>query len=152
MNKSFIDEMDEWIDSLSNEQFIDSWNEVTKGMPDANVSDTEFFAQVKNDLINTKTKNKMKTLENQICNVSKMFKIFATAIARKESVKIEYLNDKGETKDFTLEINSDTPMFRFSINKYGYIEVTKNNTLIFGDDVCDIQSITTFRATKFQFK
>ena len=97
-------------------------------------------------------KNKMKTLENQICNVSKMFKIFATAIARMESVKIEYLNDKGETKDFTLEINSDTPMFRFSINKYGYIEVTKNNTLIFGDDVCDIQSITTFRATKFQFK
>ena len=89
--------------------------------------------------------------EEQIRNVAKMFEAFATAIAKKESVKIEYLNDKGETKDFTLEINSDTPMFRFSINKYGYIEVTKNNTLIFGDDVCDIQSITTFRKIELTF-
>ena len=56
MKKTFIDEMEKWFDSLSDEQLIKTWNDSTKGMPNANIDDDDFFAKVKDDLSNIKNK------------------------------------------------------------------------------------------------
>ena len=56
MKKTFIDEMEKWFYSLSGEQLIKTWNDSTKGMPNANIDDDDFFAKVKDDLSNIKNK------------------------------------------------------------------------------------------------
>ena len=93
----------------------------------------------------------MRVQEEQIRNVSKIFEAFARAIAKKENIKIEYLNEEGKITDFTFEINSDTPMFHLAINKNEYIEVIEEGTLIFGVNAYNIQSITTFKTTELKF-
>ena len=92
----------------------------------------------------------MRMKEEQIRNVAKIFEAFATAIARKENIKIEFLNDDGETTDFTIELNSDTPMIYFSLNPSGYIDIYKGVS-VFHQNVNDIQSITTFRKIELTF-
>lgn len=93
----------------------------------------------------------MRMQEEQIINVAKIFEAFATAITRNENIKIQYLDEDGKIKDFTFEINSDTPMFHLAINKNEYIEVIEEGTLIFGVNAYDIQSITTFRKIELTF-
>ena len=88
----------------------------------------------------------------EIRNVSKIFEAFARAIARKESIKIEYLNKDGEIKDFTFEINSDiNQLANLSINICGYIYIESKGELLFYHNVTDIQSITTFRKIELTF-
>ena len=89
--------------------------------------------------------------DEQVSNVSKIFEAFARALVKKENIKIEYLNEEGKITDFTFEINSGTPMFHLAINKNEYIEVIEEGTLIFGVNVYDIQSITTFRKIELTF-
>ena len=89
--------------------------------------------------------------EEQIRNVAKIFEAFARAVAKKENIKIEFLNDEGETTDFTIELNSDTPMIYFSLNLSGYIGIYKGVS-VFHQNVNDIQSVTTFRTTKLKFR
>ena len=89
--------------------------------------------------------------EEQISNVANIFEAFARAVAKRENIKIEYLNEEGKITDFTFEINSGTPMFHLAINKNEYIEVIEEGTLIFGVNAYDIQSVTTFRTTKIEF-
>ena len=88
--------------------------------------------------------------KDEIRNVAKIFEAFARAIARNENIKIEFLNDEGETTDFTIELNSDTPMIYFSLNLSGYIDIYKGVS-VFHQNVNDIQSVTTFRTTKLNF-
>ena len=89
--------------------------------------------------------------QEQIRNASKIFEVFARAIARRDNIKIEFLNDEGEMTDFTIELNSDTPMIYFSLNLSGYIDIYKGVS-VFHHNVNDIQSVTTFRATKLKFR
>ena len=56
MKKTFIDEMEKWFDSLSDEQLIKTWNDSTKGMANANIDDDDFVFYVKDDLSNIKNK------------------------------------------------------------------------------------------------
>ena len=88
--------------------------------------------------------------DEEIINVSKIFEAFARAITRNENIKIEFLNDEGETTDFTIELNSDTPMIHFSLNLSGYIDIHKGVS-VFHQNVNDIQRITTFRTTELTF-
>ena len=46
----------------------------------------------------------MKMKEEQIRNVAKVFEAFARAIAKRENIKIEYLNDEGVIENLTIEI------------------------------------------------
>ena len=85
--------------------------------------------------------------QEQIRNVSKIFEAFARAVKRNENIKIEFLDDEGETTDFTIELNSDTPMIYFSLNLSGYIDIYKGVS-VFHQNINDIQSVTTFRTTK----
>ena len=48
--------MEKWFDSLSDEQLIKTWNDSTKGMPNANIHDEDFFAKLKDDLSNIQNK------------------------------------------------------------------------------------------------
>ena len=89
--------------------------------------------------------------DEEINNVVKIFEAFARAIAKRENIKIEFLNDEGEMTDFTIELNSDTPMIYFSLNLSGYIDIYKGVS-VFHHNVNDIQSVTTFRATKLKFR
>ena len=65
----------------------------------------------------------MRMQEEQIRNVAKIFEAFARAIAKRENIKIESLNDEGEATDFTIELNTDTSMIYFSLNLSGYIGI-----------------------------
>ena len=93
----------------------------------------------------------MRIQDEQIRNVSKIFEAFARAITRNENIKIEFLNDDGETTDFTIELNSDTPMIYFSLNLSGFINIEKSGVDVFRKNINDIQSVTTFRTTELTF-
>ena len=43
--------------------------------------------------------------DEEINNVSKIFEAFTRAKDRKENIKIEYLNDEGETTCYTIDLN-----------------------------------------------
>ena len=88
--------------------------------------------------------------QEQIRNASKIFEVFARAIAKRENIKIEFLDDEGGMTDFTIELNSDTPMIYFSLNLSGYIDIYKGVS-VFHHNVNDIQSVTVFRTTKLKF-
>ena len=88
--------------------------------------------------------------QEEIRNVAKIFEAFARAVVKKENIKIEYLDEEGETIDFTIELNPDTPMIYFSLNLSGYIDIYKGVS-VFHQNVNNIQSVTTFRTTKLKF-
>ena len=87
--------------------------------------------------------------EEQIRNVAKIFEAFARAIAKKENIKIEYLNDEGVIENLTIEISRVVPLFALDI--YGFIKITESGAPVFNQNVSDIQSVTVFRTTKLKF-
>ena len=93
----------------------------------------------------------MRMKEEQIRNIAKIFEAFARAVTRNENIKIEFLNDEGETTDFTIELNSDTPSIYFSLNLSGFINIEKSGIDVFRKNINDIQSVTVFRTTKLKF-
>ena len=87
--------------------------------------------------------------EEQIRNVAKIFEAFARAIAKRENIKIEYLNDEGVIENLTIEISRVVPLFALDI--YGFIKITESGAPVFNQNVSDIQSVTVFRTTKLKF-
>ena len=87
--------------------------------------------------------------EEQIRNVAKIFEAFARAIAKKENIKIEYMNDEGVIENLTIEISRVVPLFALDI--YGFIKITESGAPVFNQNVSDIQSVTVFRTTKLKF-
>ena len=88
--------------------------------------------------------------KDEIRNVAKIFEAFARAIAKKDDIKIEFLNDEGVIENLTIEISRVVPLFALDI--YGFIKITESGAPIFNQNVSDIQSVTTFRATKLKFR
>ena len=89
--------------------------------------------------------------QEQIRNVAKMFEAFATAIARKESIEIEYLDREGEIQYFTIDKGA-TRMISFSIVLTGDVYIsTESGSIFFNQKVIDIQSITTYRKIELEF-
>ena len=91
----------------------------------------------------------MRMKEEQIRNVAKIFEAFARAIAKRENIKIEYLNDEGVIENLTIEISRVVPLFALDI--YGFIKITESGAPVFNQNVSDIQSVTVFRTTKLKF-
>ena len=91
----------------------------------------------------------MRIQDEQIRNVSKIFEAFARAVAKRENIKIEYLNEVGEVENLIIETNKDSPIFSF--DHCGLIHIKQNFVSTFRHDVNDIQSVTTFRTTKLKF-
>ena len=87
--------------------------------------------------------------EEQIRNVAKIFEAFARAIAKRDNIKIEYLNDEGVIENLTIEISRVVPLFALDI--YGFIKITESGAPVFNQNVSDIQSVTVFRTTKLKF-
>ena len=87
--------------------------------------------------------------EEQIRNVAKIFETFARAIAKKDNIKIEYLNDEGVIENLTIEISRVVPLFALDV--YGFIKITERGAPVFNQSVSDIQSVTVFRTTKLKF-
>ena len=91
----------------------------------------------------------MRMKEEQIRNVARIFEAFARAIAKRENIKIEYLNDEGVIENLTIEISRVVPLFALDI--YGFIKITESGAPVFNQNVSDIQSVTVFRTTKLKF-
>ena len=89
--------------------------------------------------------------EEQIRNVAKIFEAFARAIAKKDDIKIESLDGDGEIYDIYIDINKSNSL-KFSFDSLGYIDIRDNGDLRFNTNITDIQSVTTFRATKLKFR
>ena len=92
----------------------------------------------------------MRMQEEQIRNVAKIFEAFARAIAKRESIKIESLDGDGEIYEIYIDINKSNSI-KFSFDSLGYIDIRENGDLRFNSNITDIQSVTTFRATKLKF-
>ncbi len=92
----------------------------------------------------------MRMQEEQIRNVAKIFEAFARAIARKENIKIQYLDEDGGEWGLSIDINKNNNL-RFSFDSLGYIDMRDNGDLFFNSKVNNIQSVTTFRTTKLKF-
>ena len=92
----------------------------------------------------------MRMKEEQIRNVAKIFEAFARAIARKENIKIQYLDEDGGEWGLSIDINKNNNL-RFSFDSLGYIDMRDNGDLFFNSNVNNIQSVTTFRTTKLKF-
>ena len=88
--------------------------------------------------------------EEQIRNVAKIFEAFARAIAKRDNIKIEALDGDGEIYEIYIDINKSDHLL-FSFDSLGYIDVRNNGDLRFNSNITDIQSVTTFRATKLKF-
>ena len=95
--------------------------------------------------------NKMRMKEEQIRNVAKIFEAFARAIAKRENIKIESLDDDGEIYEIYIDINKSNSI-KFSFDSLGYIDIRYNGDLRFNSNITDIQSVTTFRATRLKFR
>ena len=91
----------------------------------------------------------MRMQEEQMRNVAKIFEAFARAIAKRENIKIEYLNEVGEVENLIIETNKVSPIFSFDI--MGSINIKGSGVTVFHKNVNDIQSVTTFRTTKLKF-
>ena len=89
--------------------------------------------------------------QEQIRNVSKIFEAFARAVAKRENIKIEALDGGGEIYEIYIDINKSDHLL-FSFDSLGYIDVRNNGDLRFNSNITDIQSVTTFRATKLKFR
>ena len=92
----------------------------------------------------------MRMQEEQIRNVAKIFEAFARAIAKRENIKIEALDGGGEIYEIYIDINKSNSL-KFSFDSVGYIDIRENGDLRFNSNITDIQSVTTFRATKLKF-
>ena len=88
--------------------------------------------------------------EEQIRNVAKIFEAFARAIAKRDNIKIEALDGNGEIYEIYIEINKSDHLL-FSFDSLGYIDIRENGDLRFNSNITDIQSVTTFRATRLKF-
>ena len=88
--------------------------------------------------------------QEEIRNVAKIFEAFARAAAKRENIKIEALDGAGEIYEIYIDVNKNNYL-RFSFDTSGYIDMRENGDLRFNVSVNDIQSITTFRATKLKF-
>ena len=93
----------------------------------------------------------MRMKEEQIRNVAKIFEAFATAIAKRENIKIQYLDEDGGEWGLSIDINKNNNL-RFSFDSLGYIDMRDNGDLFFNSNVNNIQSVTTFRTTKLKFR
>ena len=91
----------------------------------------------------------MREQEEEIRNVANIFEAFARAVAKRENIKIEYLNEVGEVESLIIETNKVSPIFSF--DHCGLIDIKQNFVSTFRHDVNDIQSVTTFRTTKLKF-
>ena len=89
--------------------------------------------------------------QEQIRNVAKIFEAFARAIAKRENIKIESLDGDGEIYEIYIDINKSNSL-KFSFDSLGYIDIRDNGDLRFNSNITDIQSVTTFRATKLKFR
>ena len=89
--------------------------------------------------------------DEEINNGAKIFEALTRAKDRNENIKIEFLNDEGETTDFTIELNSDIQSIYFSLNLSGFINIEKSGIGVFHKNITDIQSVTTFRTTELKF-
>ena len=89
--------------------------------------------------------------QEQIRNVSKIFEAFARAVAKRENIKIEALDGGGEIYEIYIDINKSDHLL-FSFDSLGYIDIRYNGDLRFNSNITDIQSVTTFRATKLKFR
>ena len=88
--------------------------------------------------------------EEQIRNVAKIFEAFAGAVAKRENIKIEFLDGDGEVCEISIDINKSNYQL-FSFDTSGYIDIRENGDLRFNSNITDIQSVTTFRTTKLKF-
>ena len=88
--------------------------------------------------------------EEQIRNVAKIFEAFARAIAKRENIKIEYLESDGEIYETCIDINKSNSI-KFSFDSLGYIDIRYNVGLRFNSNITEIQSVTTFRTTELTF-
>ena len=93
----------------------------------------------------------MRIQDEQIRNVSKIFEAFARAIAKRDNIKIEALDGNGEIYEIYIDINKSDHLL-FSFDSLGYIDVRNNGDLRFNSNITDIQSVTTFRATRLKFR
>ena len=90
----------------------------------------------------------MRMKEEQIRNVAKVFEAFARAIAKRENIKIESLDDDGEICEIYIDMNKSNSL-EFSFDSLGYISIRYNGDFRF-TNITDIQSVTTFRETKLK--
>ena len=93
----------------------------------------------------------MRIQDEQIRNVSKIFEAFARAIAKRDNIKIEALDGNGEIYEIYIDINKSDHLL-FSFDSLGYIDIRENGDLRFNSNITDIQSVTTFRATRLKFR
>ena len=89
--------------------------------------------------------------QEEIKNVAKIFEAFARAVAKRDNIKIEALDGDGEIYEIYIDINKNNNL-RFSFDSLGYIDIRDNGDLRFNSNITDIQSVTTFRATKLKFR
>ena len=89
--------------------------------------------------------------EEQIRNASKIFDAFLRAIAKRENIKIESLDDFGEIYEIYIDMNKSNSL-EFFFDSLGYIAIGYNGELHFNSNITDIQSVTTFRTTKLKFR
>ena len=88
--------------------------------------------------------------EEQIRNVAKIFEAFARAISKRDNIKIEALDGDGEIYEIYIDINKSS--LKFSLDSLGDIGIKYNGAMHFNSNITDIQSVTTFRATKLTFR
>ena len=93
----------------------------------------------------------MTVQEEQIRNVAKIFEAFARAIAKRENIKIEYLDEVGEIYEIYIDINKSNYL-KFSFDSLEYIDIRYNGDSNFASNITDIQSVTTFSETKLKFR
>ena len=92
----------------------------------------------------------MRMKEEQIRNVAKIFEAFARAVAKKENIKIEYLDEDGGEWGISIGINKNNNL-RFSFDSLGFVDIKSDGDLFFNSNVNNIQSVTTFRTTELTF-
>ena len=92
----------------------------------------------------------MRMQEEQIRNIAKIFEAFARAVSKRDNIKIEALDGNGEIYEIYIEINKSDHLL-FAFDSLGYIDIRENGDLRFNSNINDIQSVTTFRATKLKF-
>ena len=89
--------------------------------------------------------------KDEIRNVAKIFEAFARAIAKRDLVKIQYLDEDGEERGISIDINKNKNL-RFSFDSFfGFVDIRIDGDLFFNSNVNNIQSVTTFRTTQLKF-
>ena len=69
--------------------------------------------------------------DEEINNVSKIFEAFTRAKDRKGNLKIEYLNDEGETTCCTIDLNLNPETIDFQISSFGNVQLLDNGIPFF---------------------